>query len=314
MTMALDLQTAQRAATMVLNLAVAVMAGASMSSLWLSNATSRWAEVRRAPVRNWLVAGTLVALLASVALLCLEASAMAEVPLAQAGPAVHLVLSSTHYGSAWSVGAGALGMVLVFGLLAKRWMRWSAFGSLAALAVFWYSRSMASHAASEGDLSLPMFADWSHLALISLWVGEVFIAGLVTLTGTRAMLEDDCRDRAAYVSALSTSATFALAGIFVTGLYGAWRNLGGIDALFGNQYGDALLAKLLFVGLAAMLGGFNRFVVMPPWLARERDGYDASETLPRRFRLVLLVEAVLLLAALMLAAILASLAPPAAPM
>lgn len=312
--MALDLQTAQNAATTVLNLAVAVVAGASMSSLWLSNATSRWASVRRAPVWNWLVAGALVALLASVALLCLEASAMAEVPLPQAGPAVHSMLSSTHYGLAWSVGTGALGLVLVLGLFAARHLRLRAFGALAALAVFWYARSMVSHAASEGDISVPLVADWAHLALISLWIGEVFIAGVVTLGGARHMSDADRRDRAAYVAALSSSATFALTGILVTGLYGAWRNLGGIEALFGNAYGNALLAKLVFVGVAAMLGGFNRFVVMPPWLAHESAGRAARDALPRRFRLALLVEAVILLVALALAAILASTSPPTAQM
>jgi putative copper resistance protein D len=314
MTMVLDLQTAQHGATTVLNLAVAVVAGGSMSSLWLSKAASEWASVRRVPVRKWLVAGGVLALLASVALLCFEAETMAEVPLLQAGPAIHLMLSATHYGLAWSVGAGALVTVIVLGLVAQRHLRLLALGALAALAVYWYSRSMVSHAASEGDVSLPLFADWVHLALISLWVGEVIIAGMVILTGARQMGEADRRDRAAYVAALSSSATFALTGIFVTGLYGAWRNLGAIEALIGNQYGNTLVAKLVFVGLAAILGGFNRFVVMPSWLERESAGQPAGEALPSRFRLVLLVEAVMLLVVLMLAAILASTSPPTAQM
>lgn len=309
MTMALDLQAAQHATTTVLNLAVAIVAGASMSALWLSKAASGWAGQRRSPHRNWLLAAALVALLASAALLCLEASAMGEVPLAQAGPSVRLMLSSTHYGMAWCVGTGALGAIVVLGLLARRRPRLLAFGSLAGLAVFWYSRSMMSHAAGEGDISLPLAADWAHLALISLWVGEVVVAGFITLAGG-PMLDADRRDRAAYVAALSSSATFALAGIFVTGLYGAWRNLGDIGALLHSQYGNALLAKLVFVGLATMLGGFNRFVVMPPWLEHERAGRPAREALPRRFRLVLLLEAAILLVALVLAAILASLSPP----
>jgi copper resistance protein D len=310
MTMAFDVETAQHAATTVLNLAVAVAAGASMSLLWLSKGASEWALARRGPVWHWVLAGTVAALLASGALLCFEAAAMAEVPLAQAGQAVHLMLTSTHYGLAWCVATGALASLLVLALLAKRHASLLAIGALSVLAVFWYSRSMVSHAASEGDFSLALLADWAHLAFISLWVGEVVVAGLVILAGASHMLDADRRDRAAYVAALSNSATVALAGIFVTGLYGAWRNLGTVDALFGSQYGNALLAKLAFVGLAALLGGFNRFFVMPPWLEHERVGREAGAALPRRFRLILQLEAAMLLAALVLAAILASTSPP----
>jgi putative copper resistance protein D len=153
-----------------------------------------------------------------------------------------------------------------------------------------------------------------HLALASLWVGVVAVAGLAVLARPHRLLEPDRRERAGYVSLLSSSATFALTGVFLTGLYGAWRNLGGIEPLLDTPYGKLLLGKLVFVWLAATLGGFNRFVVMPPWLSQEAAGRAAGELLPQRFRLVLLVEAVVLLAALATAAIVASTSPPTAAM
>jgi putative copper resistance protein D len=182
--------------------------------------------------------------------------------------------------------------------------------TLAALAVFWYTRGMVSHAASEGDFSLPLLADWIHLGLISLWVGEVFLAGGVMLRATENMATADRRARAAYVASLSGSATFALTGILATGLYASWRNLGGFENLVGNPYGKTLVAKLLLVGVATMLGGINRFVVMPPWLARESAGNAALELLPMRFKRILWIEALVLLAVVVLAAWLASTSPP----
>jgi putative copper resistance protein D len=313
--MVLDLQAVQHGTTTVLNLAVAVVAGASMSSLWLAKGTSGWARIRGALLPNWAFAGTLVALAATGVLLWLESAAMAEVPLAEAGPAVRSMLTSTHFGLAWGVGCAALAAVAAVGVSpGKRRPRLAVLAAMTGLGVFWYSRSMVSHAASDGDFSVRLLADWAHLALTSLWVGEVVVAGLVTLACAGQLREADRRDRAAYVAALSSSATFALSGIFVTGLYGVWRNLGSIGALLDNPYGDALVAKLVFVGAAAMLGGFNRFVVMPPWLANERSGRPASDSLPRRFRLVLLVEAAVLLAVLIVAAVLASTSPPGADM
>jgi putative copper resistance protein D len=130
------------------------------------------------------------------------------------------------------------------------------------------------------------------------------------LTATENMAAADRRARAGYVASLSSSATFALTGIFATGLYASWRNLGGLDNLVGNPYGNTLVAKLLLVGVAAMLGGINRFFVMPPWLASESTGTAVPELLPMRFKRILWIEALVLLAVVVLAAWLASTSPP----
>jgi putative copper resistance protein D len=220
------------------------------------------------------------------------------------------MLRSTHLGHAWAIGMAALVLATAGAFMRSGRDAVAALPTLAALAVFWYTRSMVSHAASEGDLSLPLLADWIHLGLISLWVGEVLIAGGIMLRRGADTVAADRRARAAYVASLSASATLALAGIFVTGLYASWRNLGGLGNLLGNPYGNTLVAKLLLVGAAALLGGFNRFAVMPPWLARESAGAAAPAQLPRRFRRVLQVEALVLLAVVAAAAWLASTSPP----
>jgi putative copper resistance protein D len=49
---------------------------------------------------------------------------------------------------------------------------------------------------------------------------------------------------------------------------------------------------------------------MPPWLKNESAGIAAPAHLPTRFRRILWIEGVVLLAAVMLAAILASTSPP----
>jgi putative copper resistance protein D len=308
-----DFSTVQCGATVVLFLAAALAAGAGISTLWLSRSGSHWAAERIPGLRRCALAGAAVALLATLAVLCLESAAMAEVPLAQAAPAVVAMLRSTHYGAVCCVGAVTLAGAVVLNLvMPQRLSRYTAMGTLAALAVFWYTRSIVSHAASDGDLSLLLVADWVHLILVSLWLGEVFVAGLMIMRGAAPEREDDRRSRADYIAALSSSASLGLAGIFATGLFGAWHNLGTIGDLVGNAYGNTLLAKLAVVGIAALLGGFNRFLVMPAWLACETAGLPAPASLPRRFRLVLHVEALVLLSAMILAVVLAATSPPAA--
>jgi copper resistance protein D len=54
--------------------------------------------------------------------------------------------------------------------------------------------------------------------------------------------------------------------------------------------------------------------VMPPWLARESAGGAAPDAFPLRFKRILWIEAAILLAAVVLAAWLASTPPPGEPM
>jgi putative copper resistance protein D len=308
--MGLGLETVQHLLTALLNLAVAVLTGASVSRLWLRLDTSNWSEVRRQPVHMVGIAGVVVALAANVTLLWVESAAMAEVPVAEAAGATWSMLSSTHLGFAWSIGMAGLVVAAAGALVRSDRSSGPVLLTLTALGVFWYTRSMVSHAASEGDFSLRLLADWVHLGLISLWVGEVILSGGVMMRTADNLTSADRRARAAYVASLSSSATFALIGIFITGLYAGWRSLDGFGNLFGNPYGNTLVAKLLLAGVAAMLGGFNRFIVMPPWLARESAGNAAPGVLPTRFRRVLWIEAVVLMAVVVLAAWLASTSPP----
>jgi putative copper resistance protein D len=305
-----DPQIALRLCTALLNLAVAVLTGAGMSRLWLGRGTSSWARARRRSVRGAAIGGAVVALAANLVLVWLESAAMAEVAPLDAGPATWTMLRSTHLGLAWAI--GMIGLVVATTGACMRPGRdlGSARLILGGLAVFWYTRSMVSHASSEGDFSLPMLADWLHQGLISLWVGEVILAGCIMLAGTGDLAPADRRARAAWVASLSDSATLALAGIFATGLYASWRDLGGFGNLFGNPYGSTLAAKLVLVGAAVLLGGFNRFCVMPPWLARESAGQAAPALLPARFRQVLWIEGLVLLAVVVAAAWLASTSPP----
>jgi putative copper resistance protein D len=309
-------------ATAVLHLAVAVLTGASAARLWLGRDGSAWARVCRRRLRGAALAGAIVALLADTVQLWLASAAMAEVPVSRAAGATWTMLNSTHLGFAWSIGMAGLLAAAVGTCMRTAGARGPASLTLASLAVFWYTRSMVSHAAGDGDFSVRLLADWLHLGLVSLWVGEVLLAAALMLRPGGDMAPAGRRARAAYVASLSSSATIALGGIFVTGAYAGWRSLGGFagladniaDELANTRYGNLLAAKLLLVAVAAMLGGFNRWCVMRPWLALEAgngagDG-EVPASLAARFRQVLWVEALVLLAAVVLAAWLASTPAP----
>lgn len=296
-----DLERALYAATVVLNLALAVAIGAGATSLSLAGARSAWAARQLRAVHRVGLAALPVAMLASAAGLWFRSATLAEVPLLQAGAFVRTMVTATHLGLAWQIGIGALVLGTVAMACASR-TKLAVVLSLLAVALFLYTRSMVSHAAADGDASWPMLADWIHSMMACLWVGEVCVAAFVIRPPGAA--SDDRDNGAAYIATLSTTATFALAAIVVTGSFSAWHNLDGIGTLVGNPYGTTLLVKLALVAAAAALGGYNRFIVMPPLLAGLRSA-DA-----RRFTKVLRVESAVLVAVLLLAAILSSTSQP----
>lgn len=305
----------QIAATVVLNLSIAVLIGACMAQTWLRKGRSPWAGANVPVLRRFAIGTLATAMLAYAMLLWLEAAGMAEVALPDAGPAVAATLDATHYGFAWKLGMCALVAVAVLTLV--RWpSRFAAAAEMArllALAGFLYTRSIVSHAGASGDVTWAVAADWVHLVLISLWIGEVIIAGFVTLRFISGTDGAGKRERAAYIEALSTSATVALIGIFITGAIAAWRGLGSVENAIGNPYATVLTAKLLLVASAAALGGANRFLVMPgllPALRGELARQDGG--MESRFKVILQVESLILIAALVLAAILSSTSPPTA--
>jgi putative copper resistance protein D len=311
--MAFDLQLVMRAATVALNLAVAVVVGATTASLWLSGRASPWAGRQCGRARLTSLFGLTAAILASALLLLLEAALMAEVPVAQAGEALWSMLTATHFGTAWSIGIGALAVSLgaVGAGRGGAPRGWLVRLDLLGIAVFMYTRSMVSHAASDGDFSAAMLADWLHLAMTSLWVGGVFVAAVLILANPVGRHADDGNAAARYVESLSASATFALAGIVATGVFSAWHNLGSASALTGNPYGTALLIKAGLVAVAVTMGGYNRLIVMPSLLKRLRSSNPAAAEV-RRFTLILRLETAVLLCVLILAAFLSSTSPPGA--
>ena len=312
-----ELPLARHGATVLLNLSVAIAVGASATMWWTTRTASDWARGRACAVRRVGLVALAVALVASAVALWLDAATMAEVPLAQAAQAARLMLSSTHMGLAWKIGMGAL--VLAMAAMAAsasarpgRRERTLVLTGLAALAGFLYTRSMVSHASKDGDFSFLMLADWLHLILICLWVGEVIVSGLVVLACSPGALRENRHDCARYVESLSRSATIALVGIVATGVFNAWRNLGGVSALVGDAYGVTLLIKLALVLGAVLLGGANRFVVMPGLIAALRSGDPGADKAMHKFAHILRAEAVVLVAVLFTAAILSATSPPTA--
>jgi len=301
------------AADVAVHLGLALVVGAVASQGWLWRRPSSWRDVVVGQALGMRRLGFALGLAGVLAALWFEAAIMTEQPPMQAGSAIGTLLLHSHFGHATLVGVAAWLAAAAF-LVPQASRRDEAIRfalSLGAIVVFVASRSAVSHAASRGDVTVDVAVDVAHLLLVCTWVGIVAAGARLTLPSSGApALERAAATR--WVARMSSTATVALVGIGASGLYKVWRVLESAPSALqfvASDYGRTLVVKLVFVGVAAALGGANRFVVLPRLLtdlAGAEDGGRWRRGLVR----ILRFEAVTLLLVLVAAAVLGSTEPP----
>ena len=253
--------------TVAIHLALALVLGCMASDLWLSPSASAWGDgmARRAGRIRRL--GFLLGVVAILGLWWLQATSMGEVADLAVGAAAWTLLKDTHLGHAavsgfvgWSLAAVAVWPADRVGAQTRHWFRRLA--ASAGLALFVWSRSVVSHAGSQGDWSRYVLVDWVHLVLVSLWVGIVLVAAATKLPAAVSRKADGIA-AAQWIASLSTTATVALVGIVLTGAFKTWVSVPAVVGLWASDYGVLLSIKLGLVLVAVALGGYNRFWVLP---------------------------------------------------
>jgi copper transport protein len=145
------------------------------------------------------------------------------------------------------------------------------------------------HTVSQGNLFFHASLDVVHVLAAGVWVGGIVGLSLMMLRRRRRL---ETSSMAPTVVRFSTVATVAVVAVAAGGA--------GMSILIVDSFGDylttpwgrLLLLKLALVGLAAGLGGYNHYVVVP---ALEIDPADGS--MLSRVRKTIGAEMVLLLAA-----------------
>ncbi len=276
-------------ATVGVNASFAWLAGALCSAYLFHDGT----PCRAALATLWtsITLAAALCLAASFLALWCALALMGDLPLIEALALLPQMLLDTAYGRLALGGLLALALILLLGLVRRRWLLPMA----CLLLAFALTRASISHAGEHGLLSAGTAIEWVHLVLMGLWVGLVAVAGWLVLPAERG----PSSSRQAYLGSVSTTATLALGGIVATGLFNAWNRIETPGQLLTHDYGIALSLKLALVGCAVVLGGYNRFY-----------GFPAASQLPQRAILVLRIESLILLAALVAAAVLTLQSPP----
>ena len=288
------------------DIAFACTLGAGLLSVWLSKekaveakspAHAAWQKARRLSI-----GGAVVLAVADLVLVWLQAASMSGTPLFDAFSAVIAVVTGTHAGIGWAIAFGGsvlLNFAMVFAT-AKGSPRLGLFavGAIVAAA----GKASIGHAADAGAFSLAEGVQTVHLLATALWGGVVFAGAWSVLSALGTSLARAFLIRTA--GKMSTMSVIAVSLVVLTGVYNAWRGLGGsAEALEASAWGQALVVKAVLVATALLLGAMNRWSVLPR-LQRTASTVDA-----RTFTGVMRVEAVLIVAVFVAAAVLSHSVP-----
>ena len=235
--------------------------------------------------RTFMAAGVVIAIV-GLAVFALAQKSSAGVSLS--------ALVSTALGRALVQRAAGLGVAAIavgFGSLAtaRRRIAWDVAGVAAAATLF--AHAAAGHAAAGGAVWFKVPEHFVHVAATGVWIGGL----AAMLVGIRGAPSDE---RFAAVRRFSTVAGVALAVVAGSGIGRAYQEVGSWGALVETGYGRIVLGKAGGIGVLALLGALNR------WRNMRRVGDD-----PTALRRTAHVELAVATAVLVLAGLLASLAP-----
>ncbi|WP_321798509.1 copper resistance D family protein [Caballeronia sp. J97] len=299
---------AQTALAALADLAFACALGALLLNGWLAREQA-FATVSPAR-RGWRRAACVGRIAGAALMLCnfaslwLQSAAMSGVPIAEAGGSLWLVATGTHAGIGWSVAlAGSVLLLMTSAgggaLSASRILS----AMLAALIVA-AGKSAVGHAADAGAFSFAEAVQTLHLLATAAW-GGVVIAGALVLPALDTSVARAFLIRT--VAHMSRAATFAVAFVVVTGVFNAWRGLGGSPAvLSASAWGHVLIVKVVLVAMALAFGALNRWSALPR-LRRSASTMDARTVIN-----VMRIEALMMAGVFVAAAVLSHSVPGAA--
>lgn len=288
---------------------VATAMGALLSPLCLFTAAEQHgrAETGRAEQRLF---GLSLALLCitTLGLLWARTVVMSGMPWQGALSSVPLVLGQTHFGHVWQ---------WRLGILAAAWLTWWRWGraqmssrgllllALCLIAVLAFTRSASGHPADQGDFTLREFNDWLHLTAAAVWMGTVMVSALFLSPRLRGRRSPAGGAVIRSIQRLSNLAGVALMVVLTTGVCNALWAIPALTDLWTTGYGRLLLVKLALIAVLILFGAVNRYYFLP----RLRESGDAPR-LHRQFAVSLILESLVMIAAMNVVAQLTQGVPP----
>ncbi len=252
----------------------------------------------------------LVAFTANAAHLVLHASVITETPLNEIASIIVPFLLKTKYGkfTLWrSVFLFAM-VITSFILLKKEGKVPVAMGMIFSFCLL-IAMSMSGHQGAKGYLNIPFSLDVIHLIAVTLWIGGLFILRSAFSYFMREAGRELFDTFRAMIHKWSDFATWCVFIGITAGGGLSFYNIENLNLLTGTNYGIALMIKMALATLLLILGGVNKFFIIPSFNKAAKERWEDIITVRKRLSLLITVEAYTGLALLLATSFLTHLSP-----
>ena len=261
-------------------------------------------------VTKYIFLVAVLAILANAVHFVLHSAVMTETPLNEVFSILPTFLTKTKYGRFTILRTLFLAAIIVVSFIAViKDQKWTTLSGVVFSVLLLVVIAMSGHQGVKGYLNFPFFLDVLHMIAVSLWIGGIiFIRFFLSVFAKGAYMEF-WRNITSLINRFSKMATYCVTIAAVTGILLSYINVKGFSVLMNTQYGTVLLVKILLVGIIVIIGGINKFFVIPDMNTIKVEG--SSEGLAHSSKLLNLVtiEASLGLVVLLLTSILTHLSP-----
>jgi putative copper export protein len=206
------------------------------------------------PVVLWRGVALFILIISPLRFLCVAAG-MANSTLREVIPFVPQIVRETFAGRVWAWRLGIAAMLAAAAWIPSRRMLPVLMSTISTLLLI--CQSLTSHAVDKGGSAIAIH--FAHQVAAGLWLGA--LAGLLigaTYGGASAEWLGWATGR------VSKIAGWSVAALVVTGAIRAWYAIGlHFDLLLYSLYGRTLLWKLATAGAVILIGGYNRYRLVP---------------------------------------------------
>ncbi|NOY64509.1 MAG: hypothetical protein GXO97_03820 [Nitrospirae bacterium] len=168
---------------------------------------------------------------------------------------------------------------------------------------------MSSHQAQKGYLTLPFLLDVVHVVSISLWIGGMFFVRFCYGFFLRDRGKDLWEIFLSMIKRFSNLATYSVYLAGLTGIVLAFIRIKGFSILVDTAYGKTFIAKLLIVTAIFVLGGINKFFIIPALGKKDEADWNSLLKVKENLYRFVTIEAILGIIALLITALLTHLSP-----
>jgi copper transport protein len=249
---------------------------AAGGALFLAVAHDGAADRRR--LRPAVTAGAIVGaigVLAQIPLSAALATGLGLTAITESGVLKQVLGDGVGLSTAGTLIGLAIVVVAVRGQQSQRGRVAAIAGAVVATASF----ALAGHTTTTSPKWLVITTDAAHVVAGAAWLGGMVLLGLL-LRFRRAGAEPAV-PAGAVVARFSTLAAGSLAVVAVAGGVLSWSEVRTLHALTSTTYGWLLIAKVAVVAVIALIGGYNRFRLVPALIAAEQKGRNAWSHLRR---------------------------------